>query len=97
MIYRVVRTNVPALPNETIRRLTGQAATTFATSHREQGSGGPAVREVLRRSEPMGARIDVCTTASQIDSIRILLQAHRSIAMPGATPTTRGSSENDRF
>lgn len=30
MIYRVVRTNVSALSNETIRRLTGQAATTFA-------------------------------------------------------------------
>lgn len=30
MIYRVVRTNVSAFPNRTIRRLTGRPATTFA-------------------------------------------------------------------
>ncbi len=30
MIYRVVRANVSALPNRSIRRLTGRPATTFA-------------------------------------------------------------------
>lgn len=37
MIYRVVRLNVSALPNRTVRRLTGAPATTFAEfAHRER-------------------------------------------------------------
>jgi len=45
MIYRVVRTNVSAFPNRTIRRLTGSPATTFAEFvHRE--------REVWARPAP---------------------------------------------
>jgi len=39
MIYRVVRMNVSAFPNRTIRRLTGRPATTFAEfAHRERAT-----------------------------------------------------------
>ena len=39
MIYRVVRTNVSAFPNRTIRHLTGAPATTFAQfAEREKSS-----------------------------------------------------------
>lgn len=43
MIYRVVRTNVSAFPNKTIRRLTGEPATTFEEFARRE-------REVWRRA-----------------------------------------------
>ncbi len=37
MIYKVVRSNLSALPNRTVRRLTGEPATTFAEfAHRER-------------------------------------------------------------
>lgn len=38
MIYKVVRSNLSAFPNRTVRRLTGTPATTFAEfAHRERG------------------------------------------------------------
>ncbi|WP_165066613.1 NmrA family NAD(P)-binding protein [Marisediminicola senii] len=45
MIYRIVRFNISALPNRTVRRLTGLPATTFRQfAERERGAWVPASR-----------------------------------------------------
>ncbi len=46
MIYKVVRLNVSALPNRTVRRLTGSPATTFAEfAHRERAVWVPEAED----------------------------------------------------